>query len=386
MRAPAKKEGDPGQGGVPPGTTKGEGLKMAKVVYGVSGEGSGHSSRSREMIRHLESRGHEVRVASYDRGYSNLKDDFRVFEIEGLAIETADNRVSVARTVVENLSRLSRGTKRLSRLKTELFRKFAPDCVITDFEPMTAYLASRLDLPLVSIDNQHRMRYMKFPRPRHLRGDAAVTETVIRAMVPRPDVCLVTTFFFGPVLNDRTFLFPPILRKEVLEAKPSTGKHILVYLTHGFDSFLEKLRHFPREAFIVYGGDREERAGRLTFKRASRDGFLRDLESCRAVMATAGFTLISEALHLGKPYLALPMKGQFEQELNALLLAEEGWGKNCRRLVGESVGDFLYRLPDYRRRLGKYPREDNERIKEMLDRLLAEDCALVRDYHRRSKT
>ena len=33
---------------------------MAKIVYGVSGEGSGHSSRAREMIKHLEQLGHTV--------------------------------------------------------------------------------------------------------------------------------------------------------------------------------------------------------------------------------------------------------------------------------------------------------------------------------------
>jgi uncharacterized protein (TIGR00661 family) len=54
------------------------------------------------------------------------------------------------------------------------------------------------------------------------------------------------------------------------------------------------------------------------------EGFLHDLARCKGVIATAGFTLITESLHLGKPYLALPMRGQFEQELNALLLAELG--------------------------------------------------------------
>ena len=53
---------------------------MAKIVYGVAGEGSGHSSRAREMITHLAQIGHAVRVVSYDRGYNNLKDDFDVFQ------------------------------------------------------------------------------------------------------------------------------------------------------------------------------------------------------------------------------------------------------------------------------------------------------------------
>ena len=76
---------------------------MAKIVYGVSGEGSGHSSRAREMIKRLEHLGHTVKVVSYDRGYNNLKFDFDVFETEGLHIASSDNRVSKVKTFTENL-------------------------------------------------------------------------------------------------------------------------------------------------------------------------------------------------------------------------------------------------------------------------------------------
>ena len=67
---------------------------MAKIVYGVSGEGSGHSSKAREMIKDLKQLGHSVKVVSYDRGHNNLKSDFDVFETEGLHIASSDNRVS----------------------------------------------------------------------------------------------------------------------------------------------------------------------------------------------------------------------------------------------------------------------------------------------------
>jgi uncharacterized protein (TIGR00661 family) len=75
---------------------------MAKIVYGVSGEGSGHSSRAREMITHLQDLGHIVKVVSYDRGYNNLKADFDVFETEGLHITSLDNRVSKVKTFTDN--------------------------------------------------------------------------------------------------------------------------------------------------------------------------------------------------------------------------------------------------------------------------------------------
>jgi uncharacterized protein (TIGR00661 family) len=354
---------------------------MARIAYGVSGEGSGHSSRAREMAGHLVRRGHEVRLASYDRGYRNLTGQFDVLEIEGLCIASQDNKVSVVKTFTENLKRLPEGYKTLQRLRHELFKEFQPDCVITDFEPMTAYLANHYSLPLVTIDNQHRMRYMEYDCPPDLKLEAQLTKNIIRAMVPRPDVSLVTTFFLGETTNDRTFLFPPILRREVLDLKPEQGTHILVYLTSGFESFLDKLDLFPRETFLVYGTSRTDREGGVTYKPFSRDGFLHDLASSKAVMATAGFTLISEALYLRKPYLAMPMQGQFEQQLNAFQLERLGYGKNVADIEAEAIGDFLYRVPEYAERLKDYEAGDNRAIKEKLDQLLADDCSLAREFH-----
>jgi UDP:flavonoid glycosyltransferase YjiC (YdhE family) len=59
---------------------------MAKILYGVSGEGSGHSTRALVVAQHLLEQGHEVRLASYDRGYRNLAPKFDVLENEGLTI------------------------------------------------------------------------------------------------------------------------------------------------------------------------------------------------------------------------------------------------------------------------------------------------------------
>jgi uncharacterized protein (TIGR00661 family) len=357
-------------------------MSLAKVVYGVSGEGSGHSSRAREMIAHLEELGHTVKVVSYDRGYHNLKDDFDVFETEGLHIASSDNRVSKVKTFTENLQRLPAGHKKLNSLRKEVFKSFQPDCVITDFEPMTAYLAHHYRLPLITIDNQHRLRYMTYPCPKRLQKDRRMTVGIIRAMVPRPDISLVTTFYYGEAKNDRTFFFPPILRQEILSRRPSEGGHVLVYLTSGFESFLKLLKSFTRERFRVYGYDRSEQDGHIHFKPFSTDGFLEDLATCKAVMATAGFTLMTEAFYLRKPYLALPMRGQFEQELNALLLAKLNYGVNLTRIRTEALGNFLYRLPDFKSSLAAYRAEDNTAIKAMLAELLEDNCRLAISFMR----
>jgi hypothetical protein len=49
-----------------------------------------------------------------------------------------------------------------------------------------------------------------------IRIDVTLARNIIRSMVPNPDVALVSSFYLGEATNDRTFIFPPILRDAVL--------------------------------------------------------------------------------------------------------------------------------------------------------------------------
>jgi UDP:flavonoid glycosyltransferase YjiC (YdhE family) len=97
------------------------------------------------MLDHLQQLGHVVKVVSYDRGYRNLKEDFDVFETEGLHIASSDNRVSKVKTFRDNIQRRPRGHKKLNALRKDIFKTFLPDCVITDFEPMRGQFEQELN-------------------------------------------------------------------------------------------------------------------------------------------------------------------------------------------------------------------------------------------------
>jgi hypothetical protein len=75
------------------------------------------------------------------------------------------------------------------------------------------------------------------------------------------------------------------------------------------------------------------------------------------------------------------MAGQFEQQLNALLLQELGYGKNGAVPNAETIGDFLYRLPGYELELASYPAGGNGELFAALDNLLADDCRVAREFH-----
>jgi len=323
---------------------------MARIVYGLSGEGSGHAMRARVVLGHLVRSGHEVKVATFDRGIAALAKEYDVTPVEGLSIAARDNRVSVLRTLAENVKRLPRGARSARELRQKLFER----------------------VPLVSLDNQHFQRYVEHERVPGRSREARTTLTIVRAIVPRSQRSIVTSFLPGKLRNERTFLVPPILRPEILDARPTPGEHVLVYCTQPYASLLDDLRSLARVPFRLYGFERAGMERNLEFKKFSAAGFLEDLAGARAVVATAGFSLLGETLHLRKPLLALPMQGQYEQELNAYLLGRSGWGRDGRGATRETLGDFLFRLPEYEAALEHYPRQDNRATFAALDAAVRE--------------
>lgn len=342
---------------------------MANILYGVNGEGSGHSSRAREVIAHLQAVGHRVHVASFDRGYKNLKDDFEVTEIDGLRLTYVHNRVRYRKTVMRNLLHLPKTARKVRALERKA-EAWDLDLVITDYEPITCHVGHKLKLPIIAIDNQHLLTDAEITYPRDCRQEAAAAKLVTRLMTPRADAYLVISFFAARLKKKTTFLFPPILRAEVLQAHVDEGDYVLVYVTSEAGDLLDVLRTV-RQKFVCYGFGREGREGNLEFRKPALGGFLKDLAGCRAIVANAGFSLISEALYLGKPYLAWPVKKQFEQVFNAYYIGRMGYGAYWDDLSKERVESFLFNLESFREKLAGYSRADNSALFAKLDDLIA---------------
>lgn len=346
---------------------------MANILYGVNGEGAGHSTRAKEVISHLQNAGHNVHVASFDRGLANLRGDFEVTEIQGWRLAYVNNQVRYRRTIARNLLAARKTAASMSHLRN-LSEEWKIELVITDFEPLTCHEGHRRRIPVISIDNQHCITNTDISLPRQHRADAAATKMVVRVMVPRADAYLVISFLSAKVKRRNTFLFPPILRESVLRAKPQTGDRVLVYVTSPAPA-IAKLLTRVRCPFVAYGFGREGQDGNVLFKKPSLEGFLQDMIDAKAIVANAGFSLVTEALHLSKPYLAIPVEHQFEQVCNAYWLEKAGYGAYWEELNRERVESFLYNLPHYRENLKAYPRRGNQALLAKLDGLIEEYTA-----------
>ena len=373
-----------------------------KILYGICGEGMGHATRSVVALQHLRSRGHEVLVAASGQALRVLRsgssssaavvehppsaaaalgDAFPVLPIVGLGMRCSDGGLDLHGTIEENAQRLPAMLRDNAAAWTEAER-FAPDAVITDYDSFVWFFAAAHRVPIVSIDNAQVL-----PRCVHrqdafapYRDGMRALETFTIAKAPSAQHYVVTSFFYPPVkphLQLATTLVPPILRGEVLRAlkapPPPASNHVLVYKTGSLDdaSVLGPLARVPEQHFVVYGLRGEAAVPpNVSAKPFDTTTFLADLAASRAVIGNAGMSLLGEALAFGKPVYVIPMRGQFEQVLNACYLEQLGYGTTSEVLEPGRLRAFLANAPVHAKAIARVPQHDaNERLYMTLDAL-----------------
>jgi uncharacterized protein (TIGR00661 family) len=349
-----------------------------RILYGVVGEGMGHAMRSRVVLEHLIREGHEVEVVASGRAVDFLKKRFpEVQRIHGLHIVYDDNRVRRGKTLWQNVLAGTQNLPGQIEAYFELLEDFEPQCVISDFESWTYFFAKAHRLPIFSIDNMQVLNRCTLPDEviEGHRTDFEIAKAFVKSKLPFCDHYLITTFFHPPIRKERTSLHPPILRPEILAAKPSEGDHLLVYQTaEGHETLARTLEATGLEC-RVYGMRRgiteEQVEGNLRYRPFSEGGFIADLASAKGVIAGGGFTLMGEAVFLHKPMLSVPVEGQFEQVLNGRYLQKLGYGRYAEDLDDpKTVHAFVEAIPDCAAALASYAHDHNEGLFRELNGLL----------------
>ena len=339
------------------------------IVYGVSGEGLGHVFEAIEIIDLLQRDGHTVKVLTFgDRALECLA-RFNPVVIEGIHLVVDAKGLSLPKTFERNkpfFAFFARHTRRLLRDLAE----FRPDVFISGYEPFTTLAANWLRRPLICMDNQNELRLL--PRPKGASLSAFYLVCAANRIVTfGAAYCIIKSLRRPEVPNPRLRVVSPIVQQEIRRLNPTEGKHVLVYLTKPNEQVIATLKAIPSETFIVYCHDRSGADANITFRPRGLQ-FLEDLASCRAVIGTAGFSLIADSIYLRKPYFAVPLKRQFEQIHNASFLTDAGVGESSEAISCEQIESFLRRLPEYRSRLGRYhfdPAEQEHALREILRRL-----------------
>ena len=289
------------------------------------------------MVAGLRSRGHDVHCLLTGRDSAAFADP----EIQashtllaGFTGSAAGGRVRMLRTASQ--LRVAQFLRDVRGFDASRF-----DLVLTDYEPVSAWIARRNRLPSVGVGHLYA-----FHRRLRLPGRTGPARLMLRLFGPiytpvRTAVGLHWHRFGGANL-------PPTISPDLVaaaEAGPSSDdtERILVYLpAESEQSILELLGALPRRRFVVYRPvPAPVERGNVSIRPYNRTAFVADLVACSGVITNAGFSLASEALHLGRRLLVQPMRRHPEQFLNARALVGLGLGTVTDRLTAKQIESWI---------------------------------------------
>jgi uncharacterized protein (TIGR00661 family) len=349
------------------------------ILYGLAGFGFGHAARGKRIIDFLKSQGHTVKIITFGQSIEFLKKYFPedLVEIHGYKSYFSENKLAPGKILLKIIQGIPSVINTNFSVIRKIIKNFKIDVIINDFEATSRWWARATNLPMITIDNQFMTHLCKIKSPAKFLPSRIVSDLLMGLFFPWGDWRFILSLDpestpAKKIFSSNTFIVPPILRNEVFELKPKTGDSILVYQTATLykKKLITTLKQV-NEKFICYNLDEEEGTfGNITFKKFSQSGILNDLANAKAVIQNGGFTLMGEAIYLHKPVLSLPIKGDFEQLSNALVLEKKGWGMLANDINAETINRFREKLPVYQEKINKYQQNRNSIFEKKLLRVL----------------
>lgn len=300
---------------------------MAKIAYGLAGEGRGHCIRAVGLGLQLIEHGHEVRFFTSGDALPLLVERFGEQAVHPLPVPRfvyGRRGVAIMPTLFRNAKFILR-RRNVARPVIEALRLWEPDMVISDFEPIMPTAARTLGRPLVCFNSQHFASVCSMKG--HLSLVHRLRSTPIallaRLFLGRADVTIVSKPFALPLRNVEAHLVGPVLRDGLKDATwEPQGTHVLVYLRGATHRILDELYEGAQQEGLevrLYGAQPDDPPGHVKLRPFNEQGFMDDLRTADVVVSTAGSQLIGEVAHLGCTTVLVPEPGQIEQDINARL-------------------------------------------------------------------
>ena len=264
---------------------------------------------------------------------------------------------------IRPLATLVEATRGLPRYRESLhcidehLRRYRPDVVVNFFEPLGGlyYARYRPAVPMVAIAHQYVYLHpsYRFPAGHVAERTATRLFTRLTALGATWKLALSLHPMPAPGRDDTLAVLPPLLRDDVFRQRPAQQEpFFLTYLLNsGYaDEIIRWHRRHPDQVLHCFWDNREARAVEhydetLTFHRLDDEKFLALMARCRGLITTAGFESVCEAMYLGKPVLAVPVEGHFEQYCNSLDAVAAGAGLASRHF---DIDRFARFVPSYR--------------------------------------
>jgi uncharacterized protein (TIGR00661 family) len=295
-----------------------------KIFYAVQATGNGHISRAMELLPWLEKKGTVDLFLSGDNSQLNLDAPVR-YRSKGISLYYSCKGGLSYSKMFKNFS-IRRIQRDINDLPVEKY-----DLVINDFDFITAAACKRKKIPSVNFGHQASFQSNNVPRPKKKN---LIGEQLLRHFAK-------ADHYIGLHFDQYDdFIFKPVIKKEILEAEPQNKGHVTVYLpSYCVPELISVFGSISDMQFEIFCREisQPEKRGNLLLLPVSKSRFDESFRNCYGIITGGGFETPAEALHMGKKLMAIPIKGQYEQQCNAAAL--EKIGVMCTDSIGEGFHD-----------------------------------------------
>ena len=283
---------------------------MKRIAYFVHGRGRGHASRALTVVPKIQTFGHELRLFGGGNA-DDLLDNFAEYERLAPVMPDLSGPRILARRLLSDI---------------RLLRHYRPDLVISDGD-MPSVLAARW-LGITSLAIGHDLVFWRCHLPTTLPKKHLRAERLSGWVASRATFGVAVHFLPAEIIAPNTYLARPALRPN-LEGAVEDGEHILCYFRDPIGRRVLSEAVSTGARFVAFGDDLGQLPN-LEIQPFDRCRFSELLRSCRAVIASAGSTLLAECILLGKPVMALHKRRDSEQKLNSILIERARVGARCQ--------------------------------------------------------
>jgi len=282
-----------------------------KILFAIQGTGNGHISRAREIVPLLQQYGEVDLLVSGTEAEVSLSQPLK-YRFHGVSFVFGTNG-GVDNWATWKIMNLRRFWHDLRHLPLKQY-----DLVINDFEPVSAWACKFQRVPSVSLSHQCSFVSPNTPRPEKKDPFA---QWLLKNYSP-------TTYHVGFHFERYdTFINTPVIRSEIRQMETSNLGHYSVYLPAYDDKTLLKHLGAVKDVQWEVFSKRQKtpmQAGNVQIFPVNNEAFNKSLASCEGLLTGGGFEGPAEALFLKKKVMMIPMKGQYEQQCNALSASKLG--------------------------------------------------------------
>lgn len=281
-----------------------------KILFAIQGTGNGHISRAREIVPLLQQYGELDLLISGTQADVSLSQPVK-YKLHGFSfIFGKKGGVDYWKTFRTMNSRTF-----LHDVRTLPLKQY--DLIINDFEPVSAWACKLQKLESVSLSHQCAFISPNTPRPKKWN----YAEWLFKYYAPATHH---VGFHFERYAD---FIHTPVIRSEIRKMETQNLGHYTVYLPAYDDQLL--LQYFKQIKGVSWQifskhTKKEYAEGNTLVKPIQNEAFNQSLSTAAGLLTGGGFEGPAEALFMHKKVMMIPMKGQYEQQCNAIAAARLG--------------------------------------------------------------